>query len=66
MVDHYFPRASHQVVLLSTDTEVDEPFYKSLSPNISHVYEIQFDEDEKASTLREGYFWRQASYKEAI
>ncbi|MEQ9450492.1 MAG: DNA sulfur modification protein DndD [Pseudomonadales bacterium] len=66
LVEHYFPRASHQVVLLSTDTEVDEPFYKSLSPNISHVYEIQFDEDEKASTLREGYFWRQAAYKEAI
>ena len=66
LVEQYFPRASHQVILLSTDTEVDEPFYKALSPNISHVFEIKYDEGEKTSELREGYFWRQAAYKEAV
>ncbi len=58
LVEHYFPCASHQVVLLSTDTEVDEPFYQSLSPHVSHAFEIEFDEREKASSLKEGYFWR--------
>lgn len=65
LVEHYFPRASHQVVLLSTDTEVDEPFYRALSPQTSHAFEIVFDEQEKSSFLREGYFWRQ-SLREAV
>jgi DNA sulfur modification protein DndD len=52
-------------VLLSTDTEVDELFYQSLSPHVSHAFEIAFDENEKASTLKEGYFWRHA-LKEAV
>ena len=58
LVNHYFPRASHQVVLLSTDTEVDQSFYQQLSPHISHAYEIQYDEREHAANLRAGYFWR--------
>ncbi len=64
LIEHYFPRASHQVILLSTDTEVDEHFYRSLSPSISHAFEISFDEHEKASTVQEGYFWRH-SYRKA-
>ena len=65
LVEHYFPGASHQVVLLSTDTEVDEQFYQSLSPHVSHAFEIVFDEREKASSLKEGYFWRHA-LREAV
>ena len=56
LVDHYFPNVSHQVVLLSTDTEVDEVFFRRLSPRVSHAYEIQYDEKEHAAELREGYF----------
>ena len=58
LVNHYFPRASHQVVLLSTDTEVDQSFYRQLYPHISHAFEIQYDDQEHAANLREGYFWR--------
>ncbi len=58
LVNHYFPRASHQVVLLSTDTEVDQSFYKQLWPHISHAFEIQYDERVHAASLHEGYFWR--------
>jgi DNA sulfur modification protein DndD len=65
LVQHYFPRASHQVVLLSTDTEVDEPFYRSLSAHTSHAFEIVYDEVEKRSSLKEGYFWRHA-FREAV
>ena len=58
LVNDYFPRASHQVVLLSTDTEVDQSFYQQLVPHMSHAFEIQYDEQEHAARLREGYFWR--------
>ena len=58
LVTNYFPRASHQVILLSTDVEVDESFYRELSPNISHAFEIRYDPEAHASNLHEGYFWR--------
>ena len=58
LVTNYFPRASHQVILLSTDVEVDESFYRELSPNISHAFEIRYDPEAHASSLHEGYFWR--------
>jgi DNA sulfur modification protein DndD len=35
LVERYFPYASHQVIILSTDTEVDEPFYQGLSKHVS-------------------------------
>ena len=58
LVTNYFPRASHQVILLSTDVEVDQPFLRALSPHISHAYEIRYDPAQQASRLLEGYFWR--------
>ena len=58
LVASYFPRASHQVILLSTDAEVDHSFYRTLSPHVSHAYEIRYDGEEQASSLHKGYFWR--------
>ena len=46
------------MVLLSTDTEVDESFYRELSPQISHAFEIRYNEQKHAAELSEGYFWR--------
>jgi len=58
LVEDYFPKVSHQVILLSTDTEVDESFYHKLSPSVSHAFEICYDEQEQRACLKEGYFWR--------
>ena len=58
LVRDYFPMIGHQVILLSTDTEVDEGFYKELSPHISHAFEICYCEQERRAHLKEGYFWR--------
>lgn len=58
LVKHYLPHASHQVVILSTDTEVDEKFFLDLGPSISHAYHLDFDEATGATTASEGYFWR--------
>lgn len=57
LVEHYFPNASHQVVILSTDTEIDEEHFRELSPSISHAYELRFDEQHGCAVLEEGYFW---------
>lgn len=58
LIHHYFPFASHQVVLLSTDTEVDERYFiDQLRDDISHAYEIVFNAKTKSSSLKPGYFW---------
>ena len=58
LVNNYFPRASHQVIILSTDTEVDEEFYAELSPYISHAYKLNYDPDKSSTMPSEGYFWK--------
>jgi DNA sulfur modification protein DndD len=65
LVENYFPTASHQVVILSTDTEIDRNYTNLIQDDIAHTYEICFDGTTKASTLKEGYFWKE-SIKEAM
>ncbi|MDO6562650.1 DNA sulfur modification protein DndD [Amphritea sp. 1_MG-2023] len=59
LVKNYFPTASHQVLILSTDTEVDEDFYTELSPEISHAFSVDYDTKQGCSQYNEGYFWQQ-------
>ena len=58
LVESYFPRASHQVIVLSTDTEVDQRFYDGLRPSVSHAFHLKFDQAERSTAAEEGYFWK--------
>ncbi len=58
LIEHYFPHASQQVILLSTDTEVDQPLFEALSPHISHCYHLRYDETAEATVPEKRYFWR--------
>ena len=57
LVKHYFPNAAHQVIVLSTDTEVDKDLFKALKPSVSHCYHLQYDMKETRTAPVEGYFW---------
>lgn len=59
LIENYFPHASHQIVLLSTDTEVDQQLYKQLSPDISHCYHLHYDQEANSTTPLEEYFWKE-------
>jgi DNA sulfur modification protein DndD len=65
LVENYFPTASHQVVILSTDTEIDRNYINLIQDDIARTYEICFDGTTKSSTLKDGYFWKN-SIKEAV
>ena len=65
LVENYFPHASHQVVILSTDTEIDKQYVDSIEDDITRTYEICFDGRTKSSTLKSGYFWK-PEVKEAV
>jgi DNA sulfur modification protein DndD len=57
LVKRYFPYASHQVLLLSTDEEINEKYYRMLKPWVSQEYHLEFDESDQSTTIEKGYFW---------
>ncbi len=59
LVERYFPSASHQVILLSTDTEIGEKEVKTLRENeaIAREYLLQYNPQSRQTTVEPGYFW---------
>jgi len=60
LLERYFPQASHQVILLSTDTEIDEVAYTRIEQRIGRAYHLEFDPATNATDIIEGYFWRRS------
>jgi len=60
LVQHYFPVASHQVLILSTDTEVDQSYFAALQRDVAYAYHLEFDPVEHGTTVSSGYFWRRS------
>lgn len=57
LIERYFPYASHQVLLLSTDKEIDEEHYQTLKPSIGHTYRLEYDDTRGVTSVKSGYFW---------
>ncbi|MEM6613778.1 MAG: DNA sulfur modification protein DndD [Cyanobacteria bacterium P01_C01_bin.72] len=59
LVERYFPSASHQVILLSTDTEIGEQEVAMLREQkaIAREYLLQYDPEQRQTTVEPGYFW---------
>ena len=56
LVSNYFPFAGEQVLLLSTDEEIDEKHKNNLSQYIAHSYLLKFDNTTQTTSVQEGYF----------
>jgi DNA sulfur modification protein DndD len=57
IVNNYFPNAGEQVIILSTDTEIDKDYYRILKMRLSGAGILAFDQRQELTTFREGYFW---------
>jgi DNA sulfur modification protein DndD len=57
LVARYFPNASHQVIILSTDTEIERRYFQHLKPHTARAYQLAYDEKNKVTAVTEGYFW---------
>lgn len=57
IVNHYFPNAADQVIILSTDTEVDSNYFKNLEPHLTGAARLEFSQINEITTVKEGYFW---------
>ncbi|MEN3005446.1 DNA sulfur modification protein DndD [Dehalobacterium formicoaceticum] len=56
LINNYFPKASEQTILLSTDSEIQGRYYEMLKPYIDKAYTLVFDDEEHCSEIKEGYF----------
>jgi len=57
IVNNYFPNAGEQVIILSTDTEIDKDYYRTLKTRVSGAGSLVFDQQREMTTFQEGYFW---------
>ncbi|WP_269857987.1 DNA sulfur modification protein DndD [Streptomyces sp. RPT161] len=57
LVDRYFPHASHQVLLLSTDEEIDKHLLQRLKPSIARTYTLVHDDANFTTSVESGYWW---------
>lgn len=55
LVHRYFPLAGNQVILLSTDEEIDERLYAELEPQLSRSFTIAHDAQLGGSHVTPGY-----------
>ena len=58
LVERYFPHASHQVIILSTDTEIEVNYFEQLQPSVARAYHLNYDEAGRMTNVEEGYFWK--------
>jgi DNA sulfur modification protein DndD len=56
LAENYFHQASHQVVILSTDTEIFGKFLDAMKPGVGKMYSLEFNEKTKSTQVTEGYF----------
>ena len=56
LIEYYFPYVSHQVILLSTDTEIIGTLLSLLKPHISHTFHLAYQQAEGHTTIEKGYF----------
>ena len=57
VVEQFYPSASHQTIILSTDSEVNFEYYKKLEPYISNSFVIQYDSDKGCTKKHDTYFF---------
>lgn len=57
LVDRYFPHASDQVLLLSTDEEIDSYLLGRLKKSVARTYTLVHDDTEFTTNVVEGYWW---------
>jgi DNA sulfur modification protein DndD len=59
LIERYFPAASHQVILLSTDTEIADKEVNSLREQdaIAREYLLKYDPTQRQTRIEPGYFF---------
>ncbi|ATY84457.1 DNA sulfur modification protein DndD [Kyrpidia spormannii] len=65
-VSKYLPNASHQVIVLSTDKEIEGDYLRAIEPFINRRYTLVYDELDKSTRIVEGYFNTNSNERESL
>ncbi len=57
ITSEYLSTISDQVIILSTNTEIDEKAYKEIKPKLNGEYLIQYDDKNRKTIQSKGYFF---------
>lgn len=55
----YFPNASDQTIILSTDSEIDQNYYDLMKESVGDEFTLNYIEETKSTTIQKGYFQEQ-------
>lgn len=58
IVTTYFPNASDQTIILSTDTEIDHKYYEMMKEFVGDEFTLEYNEEAKSTSIKKGYFKR--------
>jgi DNA sulfur modification protein DndD len=56
IVTRYLPIAGVQILVLSTDTELDQQYFRKVREHVAKTFHLRFDEATERTTIEEGYF----------
>ena len=56
VVKNYFPNASDQTMILSTDSEIDRRYYELIKDSVGDEFTLRYDENSRSTTIVKGYF----------
>ena len=55
IIKKYFPHASQQTIILSTDSEVNKTYYQMMKADIGDEYTLIYDDNTKSTSIQKGY-----------
>lgn len=56
LIKTYFPKASDQTIILSTDSEIDEKYYDLMQKSVGDSFTLKYNDKTKNTTIEHGYF----------
>ena len=56
LIKIYFPQASEQTIILSTDSEIDKDYYRLIRKNVGDEFTLIYDDETRTTTIHKGYF----------
>lgn len=63
LIKTYFPEASDQTIILSTDSEINESYYALMKKSIGDEFTLEYSDKTKSTTIKSGYFgWEALSH----
>lgn len=57
LISTYFPKASDQTIILSTDSEIDQKYYELMKPHIGDEFTLVYDDELMKTTIKKGYLF---------